>query len=643
MARAWKLVLGLLVLVLTACGAAPQEGAPGGGGAGPQAADSSVWRRQAIYLVLPDRFYNGSTANDNLGAAGCYDPANPRKFHGGDWAGLRQKLGYLKDLGMTAVWVTPAYKQVGQLGDGSCGYHGYWPDYVDPDDGALEPKLGTSSDLSGLIADLHSSTYGMKFILDMVVNHAGYNARVVSQRPSWFHSPSECTNDETCALAGLPDFKQEDPTVASYLTNLSKGWVSRFALDGIRMDTAKHVPIAYWRDSWIPGVGSVRAGLFNVAEVFREGSANDLKPYLDAGFDSAFNFPLRRALVNAFAKDGSVDQVAQRVQDDLGILGLSRHLMLTNLLDNHDVPRFVNEPGFGVPEDEIRRRYHLALAALFTLPGIPQVYYGNELGMYGGSDPDNRRDMPPWAWTTSGRTAGGSGFLPNPELTYQHVKKLASIRYNNAALYQGYYAEMWRQNGSGNPNVYAYFRGSSSNRVITALNNGAAPSGLLSIPVQSNTAISSTDRSALPDGTVLTDLLGAGAPSPITLTDGAFKANLPARGVGIYRPRSSSSASAVTFTVTASTAWGENVYLAGSTGELGQWDTGRAVRMSPSNCSGSTCTWSVTLRYLPYSQGMTFKFIKKNGAGVTWETGSDRSYTVPSSSSATYSGGSFRN
>lgn len=498
--------------------------------------DQSLWRQQVIYLVMPDRFFDGNKANNKAGQADCYDPKDPRKFHGGDWAGLRQKIGYLKELGVSALWVTPAYQQIPGLGD-ACGYHGYWPDFKLPDDGAIEPKMGSAADLNGLIKDL--GTNKIQFILDMVVNHAGYGAKIVGQKPEWFHKSPACLKfnnaDVYCPLAGLPDFRQEEPAVAQYLDQQSQGWAKRFALNGIRMDTAKHVPLAFWQNSWIPAINSVRPKAFKVAEAFKEGSAEDLKPYLDAGFDSAFNFPLRQALVQTFAKGGSVDLVAERIKQDLETLGLERHLMLTNLLDNHDVPRFTNEAGLGVSEDEIRKRYHLALAALFTLPGIPQLYYGNELALYGSADPDNRRDMPGWGWTSAGRNGVYRGqALPNPGRTFKYVQKLIQLRKQNPALYEGYYAELWRHNDDPNPNVYAFFRSEGDNRIMVVFNNGTQPSGEINIPIAANESLAEEDRNAL-EGATFTDLLGAGAPANLQVENGEATVNLPGKSVGIYR------------------------------------------------------------------------------------------------------------
>jgi glycosidase len=488
------------------------------------------WHRQVLYLAVTDRFANGDARNDDAGSPGCHDPADPQKFHGGDFAGLRAHLDYLQSFGATALWITPAYQQIARLGNNHCGYHGYWADYTFPDDGAVEPKLGSADELRGLVDDLHAR--GMRFILDLVVNHTGDTARLPRQKPGWFHDPSTCASlgDPTidCPLDGHPDFAQEQPEVAGYLDAVSAGWARRFAVDGIRMDTARHVPPSYFRDHFLPAVHADSAHRFTVAEVFQEGGAAAFLPVLDAGFDSVFNFPLRRAFVDAFAHGRSVDEVAGVVRDDLGTLGLARTLMLVNLVDNHDVRRFVDEPGFGVPEDEIRSRYLLALGALFTLPGIPQLYYGDELGLWGGTDPDNRRDLPAWAFDPAQRSVRHAGrAVAGADVIFARVHQLAALRQDNRALTDGDYTELWRQNG-GRANVLAFARTAGASRIVVALNAGADPSGALPLHV---------DGKRFPDGTVFDELLGAGAPTTLRVAGGRLPIALPGRTMGVWRAR----------------------------------------------------------------------------------------------------------
>lgn len=483
------------------------------------------WSRQVIYLALVDRFANGSTANDALGLPGCFDPSDPQKWHGGDFVGMRGKLGYLGELGVGALWVTPAAQQAAGP-TGKCGYHGYWADYADPDDGAVEPRLGTPAELTALVGAVHDA--GMAFILDMVVNHPGDHARVVTQHPDWFHDPATCAQLGDPAIycpyrAGISDFAQEKPAVASYLSSLSAGWTQRYAIDGIRMDTAKYVLPSYFHDSWVPAVRAVRP-LFLVAEVFDETVAH-LKPYLDAGFDATFNFPLRGALVAAVGHAGSMDLVATVLADEQTMLGADRARTLVNMIDNHDTQRFTNEPGAGVANDEIRARLQLALAVDFFAPGIPQLYAGDELGLFGGNDPDNRRDMPAWAWTAAGRaTAMPPEALPNAQRMFAYVQSLIAIRRAHAALAVGDYVELWRPNGSTTQNVLAFGRAAAGEELLFVANNGSA-AATVTLALHGRVA----------DGVTLADLLG-GAPD-VTTANGTLAVTLPGKAAALYRPR----------------------------------------------------------------------------------------------------------
>jgi alpha-amylase len=484
----------------------------------PPAATS--WRAQVLYLVIPDRFRDGDPSNN--AATGCFDPSQPKRFHGGDLAGLRQHLGYLQTLGVTAVWITPPNKQAGPPGT-ACGYHGYWIDYVDPADDAIEPELGSAADLAGLADDMHAR--GMKLVLDMVVNHAGDTSRIPAQQPDWFHDPATCAQlgpaDVWCPLDHHPDFAQEKPEVAAYLSALEARAVTRYRLDGIRMDTAKHVLPSYFHDSFFPAVRAANPTLWSVAEIFDESGTVPIAPYLDAGFASAFHYPLYGALVDAIGKSGSVDRVASAVAEGFATLG-DRAMDLTLFIDNHDNVRFANVPGVGVPEDEIRRRELLALDLIFTLPGVPQLYYGDELGMYGAGDPDNRHDLPAWAEDDAARAQPHPGAaVAGSDVVFARVQKLAYLRTTVPALADGAYRELWRQNGAANPNVYAFSRGTGPGERIVVIANGAARSRV-TIPVH------------LPDGTVLVDDLGDGAPAQVTVSGGAIALDLPPRSAAIY-------------------------------------------------------------------------------------------------------------
>lgn len=531
-----RLVAGLSIIVLLACDPpddpyafditdAAVVDARAAGDAGPAAVTD--WRQRPIYMVITDRFFNGDPQNDDAGKPDCFDPEGVRAFHGGDFAGLASapRLDYLQQLGVGSVWITPVYEQVG------CGYHGYWADFRVPDPGNLEPKLGTAAELETMIERLHQR--GIRLVLDMVVNHSGRGATIVDQRPGWFHPQDGCGDlgpaEVYCPLSGLPDFAHEDPQVAAYVTGLSTSLIERFAVDGIRMDTAKHVARDYFRDHWFPAMRAVRPELFVIAEVFDASSAAAYTEYFDTGFDSVFQFAIREGLIDTFARSASTNSLADRVADAVSTLGIERATRSTLFLDNHDVPRW-SENATTSPAETLRR-YRLALAALFTLPGIPQLYYGDELG-FTGNWPDNRRTMPAWVWTAQTRDGDYPEALPDPAGTFELVGKLSSIRAANPALWRGSYGELWRQN-AGAP-VYAFFRGHGDNRIVVVFNNGDTANDV-SFRVADSPSLSAADRAALADGTVLDELLGAGAPAILAIKNGRGIVTMPAKSVGIYR------------------------------------------------------------------------------------------------------------
>jgi alpha-amylase len=511
-----------------ACGG---DASPASSGCDAAASTDDAWLGQVIYLVMPDRFDNGDPSNDGA-VAGCLDPGDPSKIHGGDLAGLRARIPYLVDLGVTAVWITPVYRQ----STDRCGYHGYWADFVDPDDGGLAPNLGGAAELTALASDLHAAN--LRLVLDMVVNHAGVAAPVVTQHPDWFHDAATCAAlgdpNVYCPVGGqpLPDFAQEQPPVAAYLSAESAGWIQRFAIDAVRMDTVKNVLPAYWASSWFPAMRAASPGLFVVGEDFTESGAAALRPYLDDGFDSLFDYPRYPAMVSTFAGGGSVDALAGAVADAVSIYGWQRALRMTSFVDNHDNPRLTSQVPAGTSDAETAQRFALALGAVFTLPGIPQLMWGDELGMLGAADPDNRRDMPAWAWsaaTRAGTHAGAS--VGDGQAGYAYVQSLIALRKAHPALQRGSYAELWRQNG-GPANLLAFFRGAGSDRVIVAINPGPAAS--VALPIGDSDNLDAGDKAALPDGTVLNELLGAGAPPGAVVAGGRLPLVLPAATIGVY-------------------------------------------------------------------------------------------------------------
>jgi glycosidase len=533
-----RYALTVASIVCVACGIACTRtqavalDGPVGTGDGPRG-DAGVappgdWLGQVIYLVMPDRFANGDPTNDN--ATGCYAPTNPAQIHGGDFAGLRAKIPYLKELGVTAVWITPVYQQVNNCR----AYHGYWPDYVDPDDGGIAPNLGDAAALTALIADLHAA--GMRLVLDMVVNHSGKSSRISAQHPDWFHDPTTCgslgASEIYCPLSGLPDFAQEKPEVAAYLSQASARWATRFAIDGVRMDTAKNVLPSYWASSWFPAMRAAAPALFVVGEYFDESGAPALAPLLGDGFDSLFDYPRYGAFVATFAQGGSIDAVANAATQSIATYGLPRALAMTSFVDNHDNQRLTSGVAGSTGEADVVARFRLAQGASFTLPGIPQLMWGDEVAMLGGVSPDNRRDMPAWAWSAATRAGAHPGdSVGDGQQMFAYVQSLIAMRAAHPALQRGSYGELWRQNG-GAANVLAFFRGAGADRVIVAINAGGAASVKLHVATAPD--LSATDRAAMPDGTMLRELLAAGAPPIAMVAGGVVALDLPAQTIGVY-------------------------------------------------------------------------------------------------------------
>ena len=457
------------------------------------------WQDRIIYFALLDRFENGNPENDKAhGDPECNNAQDAHAYQGGDLAGLKQRMDAIAKLGANAIWVTPLYKGVPQKVGDNCGFPGYWAAFSDPYEFELDPRFGTAEEFDEVLTAARARD--IKVILDMVVNHAGYDAPLVEQCPEWFHDPRtslKLGSPEIFApLAGLPDFNHRNPEAAEYLLDLHTQWVERFKFDGIRMDTVKHVEPWYFR-YWLNGIKASRPDLFIFGEILDESYAG-YGQYLDAGFAGLFNFPLRRSLIDTFAKGGSVDVTASRVQEMISLFGQRQSRLLVTLLDNHDVPRFMEEFPAEMSPETVHERYKLALTALLTLPGIPQLTYGNEVGMYGGADPDNRRMMPDWTFEPAFNEPDHAGFVKKPGVAWAHLQRLIELRRKLPSLARGEYEEIWRQSDAESPNAWAFVRTMETaepSMVLVVLNNSDKPSGPLRLPLRGHLTEGQTLRS----------------------------------------------------------------------------------------------------------------------------------------------------
>lgn len=488
-----------------------------------------------IYLIMPDRFADGDPSNDDPAVSkGLFDRHKPRYYHGGDLQGVLDHVGYLKELGVTAVWLNPWYDNNNRLnekerydGQPMADYHGYGAvDYY-----GVEEHFGTLAVLQKMVRTLQAD--GIKVIQDQVANHVGpYHPWTQdAPTPTWFNgTPTQHVADtwQTWTLMDphatsatrhetldgwfidiLPDMNQGDPEARRYLIQNALWWAGVTGVDGIRQDTMPYVPRDFWHD-WSAALKKDFPRLRVVGEVFdgdpalvsffqggRRGHDD-----IDTGFHSVFDFPLYFSLRSAFARNGDIRDVPKVLAHDFLYPNPG---MLVTFLGLHDVERFMNEKG-ATPEGLM-----MAFTALFTLRGVPMVYYGDEIAMTGGNDPDNRRDFPGgWrgdprnAFTDSGRTAVESR-------VFHHLQKLAALRKQYPVLWNGRMTNLY-----ASEKQWVFARSGIGPAVIVAFNSSDQPA---SVEFE-------TQSAKLPDGTVLKGPLGS---STATVHNGRLKLELPAR------------------------------------------------------------------------------------------------------------------
>jgi neopullulanase len=442
--------------------------------------------QDVVYLIMPDRFANGDTTNDDPAKArGLHDRTKARYYHGGDLAGIRQRLPYLKSLGVTALWLNPIYDNNDRVneretydGQAITDYHGYGAvDFY-----GVDEHLGDVAGFRQLVDDAHRA--GIKIILDMVANHTGpYHPWVNdSPTPTWFHGtaakhlantwqvwtladPYSTPAMREATLDGwfidiLPDLNQSDPEVARYIIQNTLWWAGVSGIDGIRQDTWPYVPRAFWRD-WMTAIKREYPSMTVVGEVF-DGDPSLVSFFqggrrgwdgIDTRVDALFDFPLYFPLRRAFAEGKSVREVAQMLSRDHLYPNASA---LMPFLGNHDVARFMNEPGATIAGLE------LAYTFLLTVRGTPLLYYGDEIAMPGRGDPDNRRDFP-GGWTGDAHNAFDStGRTPTEEAVWSHVQRLLRLRAERSDLRTARMEHLQVGDQS-----FVYRRG----RTVVALNN----------------------------------------------------------------------------------------------------------------------------------------------------------------------------
>lgn len=391
-------------------------------------------QEDVIYFIMTDRFYDGDTSNDK-----DVNKDDLKAYHGGDLKGITDKLDYIKSLGATSIWITP----VAQNEDG--GYHGYWIN----DFYKVDEHLGTMEDLKNLVKEAHKK--GIKVMIDYVANHTGYKTPWLSdgKHENWFHPKKEIIDFnnknelENGWLAGLPDLNTENPEVKKYIIDNAVWWIDQTNIDGMRLDTVRHVPKDFWTD-FSKTIKQKYPDFYLLGEVW-DGNPSYLEEYHKTGIDGLLNYPINFGIKDAISPTGSMFSLSNAIDRDSEF---SQPYLNGIFIDNHDNKRFGND--FGESREEYLK---LALTFIMTYPAIPVIYYGTEIGMEGGDDPDNRRDME-WEKTKDSKVL-------------KYYRDLVKIRNENPALKSKNYKTLM-----SDYSTICYLRGNEKNRVIVAINSG---------------------------------------------------------------------------------------------------------------------------------------------------------------------------
>jgi len=499
-----------------------------------------------IYLIMPDRFANGDRTNDDpLGTTASHDRSIPRAYHGGDLRGIQNHLPYLKDLGVTTLWLTPIVKN-GAPQD----YHGYGA----VDLYAVEPHFGSLKDYRELIAAAHKE--GMKVFFDAVPNHVGPLHPWVANPPlpEWFHGtaqlhldsrspvkenfygqsgdkpspndPFEALSDPHATLqmrrnltdgwffGKLPDLNTENPIVQQYLQQNSIWWTETSGLDGFRLDTFPYVGRKFW-SAWHAALRRIYPHLTTVGEVFHPdptvtsffvGGANRYDG-VDSGLSTVFDFPLFFAIREVLLHDAPVGRIATVLrQDSL----YSRPDALVTFFANHDVSRFASANGSSATKQK------LAFGLMLTLRGIPEIYYGDEIGMPGGSDPDNRRDFPGGWKEDSANSFTKEGRSGAQQEIFSYAQTLLRLRREQDALRRG---RLWHL--FSDESCYVFLRQAEQENLVVAFNNSSQARSI-------EVALSDTPAQKV---TEVKTLLG-GALAKVT--NGSLHITMPAQSLTIF-------------------------------------------------------------------------------------------------------------
>ncbi len=440
------------------------------------------WPERIIYSIVVDRFYNADPANDSPVVDNPLLPAKSN-FKGGDWMGIIQKIeeGYFARLGVCILWISPVNNNPPQAWRDYLsphrywsGFHGYWPiSHVE-----VEENFGTKEELKKLIDTANER--GMKVMADMVFNHVHQDHPWHKEHPEWFGTlelPDGRKNIRqfdkhpfTTWFDGfLPSFDFcASPEAVEAVVDNAIWWIEKFGFDALRLDAVKHIPHHFWQSL------SERINLLELETgicFFLVGETIDSRDVINTflvpgGMDGQFDFPLHWHARNVFALgESNFHVLSAELASSMSIYSDIYHM--ATLIGSHDKPRFISfadgdivgvANGWVSPPEVDNplsyQRLKLAFTFLLTNPGIPKIYYGDEIGMPGAADPDNRRMM------------RFTGLSDEQQSVFEHVSLLNKHRRGSLALTMGWHRDLLVED-----DLWAYLKHRFDCKVIVVLNN----------------------------------------------------------------------------------------------------------------------------------------------------------------------------
>lgn len=390
------------------------------------------WDEAVIYFAVTDRFFDGDASNNDAYGVGDYNTGEKggSSYHGGDFAGLNQKLDYLKDLGVNTIWITPIVENItedqhdNKTDTATYGYHGYWAS----DFTKLNKHLGTEQQFKALLDAAHSK--GMKIMVDVVLNHAGYgtekyfNSILTDADGNSISMIRDSNNtisgdDKYDSLSDLPDFVTENKAVTDQLVTWQTEWMSKYSIDYYRVDTVKHVETTTW-EAFKNSLTKVNPDFKMIGEYSGAGYANNAGELGTGSMDALLDFDF-----NDFAQKfvtGDISGVESSLQKRNG--AINNTATMGSFLSSHDEDtlqyKLVSESK--ISEEEAYNLMKVAATLQITAKGQPVLYYGDEIGQGGANNwplQTNRRDFD---WTELEKQKADSNSI------YNHYKTMLAIR-----------------------------------------------------------------------------------------------------------------------------------------------------------------------------------------------------------------------